>query len=113
MRREYYKSLDRPLNIFGLRGGWIKNFGIFCGIAFGVAVVVGIAMGMGPAMGIFIAGLAVSFFACLVLQAKTPARRLGKVRLRQKMNVRVIRRETLSRIVLDDPRYISKTETGQ
>ncbi len=107
MRRKYYKSLDRPVNVFGLRGEWLKYFGIGCGADLVVAFLIGALMGTGVGMGLFIGLAAVVFFACLVLQAKYPSRRLGKVRLRQKMELRVVRRTALSKAV---PRLKEKVQ---
>lgn len=102
---KYYKSLDRPVNIFGIRGGWLKLFGIGAGAAFVLALVFGFVVGTGGGMGIFIGLVAVDFFVCLVFQAKVPSRRLGKLKYRSRMNLRVVRRSTLASSipVLDGP----------
>ena len=99
MITKYYKSLDRPLNIFGLRGNWLRVFGIFAGASVILGIVLGIPIGAGAGMGIFIGLLLVSFFICLVLQSRMPSKRLPKMALRPKMEVRVVRRETLMRAV--------------
>lgn len=104
MVRTYFRSLDRPLNIFGLRGGWIRNFGVFSGAGLVLAIIVGVFTSSGIGMGVFIGGIAVSFFACLVLQAKVPYRRLPKAPLQEKMRLRVIRRRSLCRNVAVDAR---------
>ena len=110
MQRKYYKSLDRPLNIFGLKGNWIRIFGLVVGVALMAALVVGVVTGSGPGMGVFIVGLVGGFFVCLVLQARMPSRRLPKARLRSRMEFRVIRRRTLAKIVADNnQQYLNKT----
>ena len=104
MQRQFYKGLDRPVNVFGLRGGWIKYFGIAAGGALVLAFIVGFIAGSGAGMGTFIGGVVVGFFVCLLLQSKRPARRLNNMGLASKMEMTVVRRETLARIVLKDPR---------
>lgn len=102
MVRTYYRSLDRPLNIFGLRGGWIRNFGMFAGASVLLGILAGVFTTSGIGMGVFIGGLIASFFVCLVLQAKTPSRRLPKAPLKMKMETRVIRRRSLTRLIAVD-----------
>ncbi len=105
MQRTFYKGLDRPINVFGLRGGWVKIFGIMAGGALVLAFIVGFISGAGAGMGTFIGGAALAFIACLFLQHKRPARRLGNLGLASKMEMRVVRRETLSKILLKEPRH--------
>ena len=104
MKREFYRSLDRPINIFGLKGEWVRYFFYFAGVFLVLAFLVGGIVGVGMGFAIFLAGAIGSFFACLVLQDRLPSRRIAKVRLRSKMRSRVVRRETLCRILLEDPR---------
>ncbi len=105
MERPFYKSLDRKLEIFGLRGAWLKTFLL---IVFGclfVALLLGSIFGTGIGLAVFIICLAVAFFGCLSLQVKTPGRQLEKQKLAAKSEGWVIRRETLSRILLKEPLY--------
>lgn len=100
MRVQFYRALDRPMSIIGLKGGWIKRFLIYAGCALLLGVFIGSAMGSGVGIAVAIIGAFASFFWCLVKQEKISARRLGKEPLKTSMNVLVRRRETLSRILL-------------
>lgn len=103
MRTEFYKSLDRPVNVFGLKGQWVNVFLYMLGGSLAFAFVVGGFTGVGGGFATFLVGGIGCFFACLVLQQKLPSRQIDKAKIQPKMRQAVIRRETLARIVLDDP----------
>lgn len=76
--------------------GFLLVVGIFAGFIFSSGVGISIAIG----------GLFVSFFACMMLQTTRPARIIDKWMLSKRMSGKVVRRESASRIVLDDPGYL-------
>lgn len=108
MVRQFYRSLDRPMDLFGLKGRWIRTFflmlgvscvpGAFLAVSYGISAFIACLFGLGG----------IAFFGCLMLQGKTPERRLDKTVLSKRMCVTVRRRENASRILLEDPAYISK-----
>lgn len=104
MNKTFYKSLDREINIFGLRGGWVKVFLSICGCALVLALFIGAMTSTGVGFSIVIVGIAGGFITCLVLQQKMPSRQIDKVKIQSRMKGYVVRRETLSRIILPDPR---------
>jgi len=87
------------LNLFGLKGNWIRMFGYFMAGVLGVCVIISLIFDFGVALGVFIAGIAVAFFACIVLQSRIPSRRLDKYPLRDKTNIRVVRKTALYKIL--------------
>lgn len=100
MKTTFYKSLDRPIDIFGLKGKWIANFLYGTGGMIFLGIIIGSIMGSSYGIAIALIGAFASFFTCLVLQGKISARRLGKAKLSSKCSVRTVRHETLSRILL-------------
>lgn len=103
MRTTFYRSLDRTINIFGLRGTWVRIYLTVLGISLVAAVFIGVIAGTSAGFAFFIIMLIALFFACLLIQQKLPNRQLHKARVQRKMRQAVIRRETLSRILLDPP----------
>ena len=103
MRMTFYKSLDRQLVVFGLRGSWIRIFLYCAGGVMLLAFTVGFIMGRAMGYTVAVVGLIVAFFFCLMYQVKLPTRRMDKAFSKGKMRQQVIRRETLSHIVLGDP----------
>ena len=105
MKRTFFRSLDRQMSLFGLRGQWIKIFLISLGAALGVALFAGMLAGMSVGLALFFGTAVISFFTCLIIQGKIPSRRISKVRHSGKMRIYVRRRELLSRILLSDPEF--------
>lgn len=105
MKVNFYKSLDRPIEIFGLKGKWIAIFLYGTGGMILMGIILGSIMGSSYGIATAIIGAFASFFICLLLQGKTSARRLGKARLAPKCSVRAVRHETLSRILLESKAY--------
>lgn len=105
MKRTFYKSLDRDVELVKIRGRWIY---VAVGGILGF-IVLGVIMGafFGIAVGLITAlvGAAACFFGCAVLQVKVPSRQLYKFFLSGKMDGWAVRREALSRILLKDARY--------
>jgi len=101
----FAKSLDRPVDIFGIRGKWLMVFFAGLGVSLLTAIIAGVATtaGVGIAVAIFL--IVLCFLACLMLQGRMSYRQLPKVRASSQIPVCVIRRETLSRILTVEPRY--------
>lgn len=106
MKRTFYRSLDRTVDIFGLRGAWIRNFLVVLGGLVVLGFLLGSVFGTTVAYSLIIVGGVVDFFVCLFVQSKIPAKRFEKLLVQNKMEQVVIRRETLSRIVYDDPNWV-------
>lgn len=100
MKTTFYKSLDRPIDIFGLKGKWITIFLIGTGFMILMGIIIGSIMGSSYGIATAIVGAFASFFGCLIFQGKLPARRINKARLASKCSVRAVRHENLSRILL-------------
>lgn len=113
MRMTFYRSLDRPMDLFGLKGRWIRTFLISFGVAAAVGAVLGFALGMGAAIATILGGGAACFFGCVLLQGKTSERQLEKARIESKMERYVIRRENISRTVLRDRAYEEYVRRGR
>lgn len=101
----FAKSLDRPVDIFGIRGKWIMVFFAGVGISLLTAIMAGVATTVGAGIAVAIFLITLCFLACLMLQGRMSYRQLPKVRASSQIPVCVIRRETVSRILIPDPRY--------
>ena len=105
MERAFYKSLDREFEFLGVKGSWVKIFLLIAGGAVLLGVALGFVFGTGVALA-FIAGcVAFDFFICLTTQSKVPSRQVSRARLSGGVGCWVVRRETLSRVLCEDPRY--------
>lgn len=105
MTRPFYKSLDREFELFGIKGRWVKIFLIAAGISVVTGVIAGSVTTSGIGIVTVIILIAVSFFLCLTVQSRIPSRQVSKAMIGKKIQGWVIRRESLSRILLEDPRY--------
>lgn len=105
MERQFYKSLDRQFEIFGLRGAWVKVALIAAGASFILGLLVGAAFGTGIGLATVAVCVVGAFFGSMTLQSRTPGRQLDKQKVAAKGEGWVLRRETLSRILLKDPHY--------
>lgn len=101
----FAKSLDRPVDIFGVKGSWIKVFLLMVGISVFTGIIIGSMTSSGIGISICIIGAIGSFIICQVLQNTIHQRHISKLPLTGKMNTYVKRRETLSSVLLPDPRY--------
>jgi len=103
VKREFYKSLDREVDIFGLKGRWITVF-----LAMAVASVIAGAL-LGTVFGgvvstIACIGLVVGcYFVCVTIEAVVPPREMPKLRAASRMPSGVSPKETLSRIYIRPP----------
>ena len=105
MVHPFFKSLDRQVDIIGLKGKWIILFLVCAGASLVVGVSVGFATSSGFGIGTVIFLIVVSFLVCLMIQSGIPARRIDRVLFGKDTRRVVIRRESLSRILLKDEKY--------
>lgn len=105
MECEFYKSLDREFEVFGIRGHWVKNFLLLSGGIVVVGIFLGFVFTSGVAVAFILVCLGLDFLFCLSMQTKLPSRQVVRARLSSKSEGWVIRRETLCRILLEDPMY--------
>lgn len=104
MQRPFYKSLDREFEIFGIKGRWVSILLTAAAVSVGVGLVVGFVLGTGMAIVTIIILIVIAVVVCMMMQVNTPSRRVKKAGLSPRMEGWVVRRETLSRILLPDPR---------
>ena len=100
----FAKSLDRPIDIFGLKGRWLTIFLMIAGGFVLLALVVGTATTSGIGISCAIIGVAGAFFGCMVRQGSVSHRQVARAKASSSVSRFVRRRETLSRILLPDPR---------
>lgn len=105
MQCQFYRSLDRQISIFGLRGKWITVFLYGTGALLLLGIVLGFIISSGVGISVAIGGIFVSFFTCMMLQTTRPAKLIDKWRLSPMMDGKVVRRESVSRIILEDTGY--------
>ena len=113
MRCIFCKALDRPVNIFGLKGKWITVFLVMAGACVFLAFIVGFMMTTGTGISVAIIGGLASFMIAYVLQGKTSHKDLLKVPLKTKSSRYIKRRETLCRImysVQDEPSWFADSQ---
>lgn len=99
MQRLFYKSLDQPFEIFGLKGRWVRVFLFLLGGCIALAFMVGAVAGSGYGISAAIIGAVCSFIGCFSIQGRIPERRLMKNTLVMKMDGWIRRRETLKSIL--------------
>ena len=100
MNTTFYKSLDHPFELFGLKGAWVKMFLYIAGGGILLAIIAGSVVGTGFGVLLAIIVCGGGFFFCLTRQAAIPQRRLAKKRLSATTEALVRRRDTLSRLLL-------------
>lgn len=105
MNCPFYKSLDREFEVFGIKGHWVKNFLLLAGAIVFLGVFVGFILSSGVAVAFVVVCLGLDFLFCISMQTKLPSRQYPRSRLSGRTEGWVLRRETLSRIVFEDPRY--------
>lgn len=99
----FAKSLDRPLEILGIKGKWLTVFLIFAGGGIVIGVISGIAISSGVGISVAIVLAIVGFVLTLSLQGKTSYRQIARQRVSSKMQRFVRWNETVSRVMLPDP----------
>jgi hypothetical protein len=103
----FYKSLDRQVDIFGIKGKWVVILIVLlvCSLVIGLVLGFSIRAGIGI-VAFFLCGVA-SFLFCLLIQEKVSSRQVAKVTASNSIYHYVTRYETLSRILLPDPHVAS------
>ncbi|MBQ8482932.1 MAG: hypothetical protein IJ504_01345 [Bacteroidales bacterium] len=112
----FCKALDRPVDIFGLKGKWITVFLVLAGLFVLAGIVVGVMMGTGIGVSVAIVGAVCSFVVCISMQGRTPCRELEKLPLEGRSRGCVKRRETLCRILLeheDEPSWFAASQRAR
>ena len=105
MKIPFYKGLDREFEIFGIKGRWVTAVVMGSGLSVLLGVIVGSIAGSFIGIATVVVGVALVFFGSVTLQVKLPSRQIGKKLIEKKVPGWIIRRETLSRVVLEDPLY--------
>ncbi len=105
MEVNFFRSLDRPVDIFGVKGRWLTVFLVFAGLGVALAFIAGSLFGSGAGVATALTGLFGSFLVCLSSQEKMPHRRLARSRCASMLPSHVTRRETLCRVLLRDRAY--------
>ena len=104
MQRPFYKSLDREFEIFGIKGKWVSILITAAAVSVGIGLVIGFILGTGMAIVSIILLIVLSVIGCMMMQTNIPSRQVKKAKISSRMEGWVIRRETLSRILLPDHR---------
>lgn len=105
MRMPFYKSLDREFEIFGIKGRWVTTVLAGAGAAVVLGVIVGSVTSSLIGIAVVVIGIVVVFFGAVTLQVKLPSRQIRKKLVESKVPGWIVRRETLCRIIMDDPMY--------
>lgn len=100
MTTPFFKSLDRPVDIFGVKGKWIIVFLVLAGLFVFMALVLGFAVRSGVGISVAIIGILGSFVLCYILQGKVSHRQLSKIRASGKIYPAVVRHRSLCHILL-------------
>lgn len=111
---QFFKSLDRPVSIFGLKGKWITLFLVVVGICLFMGFLAGAAAGTGVGICVVLGGGVLAFLGCYAAQGKVNHRDIGKVNLASRCRTYVRRKETLARIILegdDSPSWFLGSQT--
>ncbi len=101
----FAKSLDRPVEIFGIKGKWLTVFLVMAGASILFALILGSMFTSGVGISAAIILVVASFMGSLLLQGKVSSRQLSKYRASSKIVPYVSRRETLCRILLPEKAY--------
>ena len=110
MKVTFYKSLDREFEVLGVKGKWVRLVLIGIGTALILSFLFGSVLGTGIGIVIFFAATVLICFAAITFQVKLPSRQIDKALIAKKTIGWVIRRETLSRILLPDKDYLPLKE---
>lgn len=105
MRVSFAKSLDRPVDVFGIKGKWLSIFLWLTGGSVFLAIVVGSLTTSGLGIGMAFLLVFASFFVCLVAEGKVTHRQVGKFSAAGKGFYNVRRHESIASVLLADPRY--------
>ena len=103
MMYNFAKSLDRPMEIVGLKGKWLTVFIAMAGGGVLVAIIAGVATTSAVGISAAILLVVVSFLLCLSLQGKTSSRQMARQKASAKIYKYVRWNECIARILLPDP----------
>jgi len=99
----FAKSLDRPIDIFGIKGKWLTIFLVAAGCSVVFSLIVGFSVSAGAGIATAILLVVVSFIVCMVMQGKISHRQVAKVKASSFICPFISRKETIGRILLPDP----------
>lgn len=98
----FFKSLDRPMDMFGIKGKWIFIFVVLFVAVVLVGVLAGSVTTSGIGITVVIIGAVVDFVGVTMMQGKLSERNVQKIESTGKIYEAVSRKETLGRILLAD-----------
>lgn len=113
MRIEFFRSLDRPIDIFGLKGRWIGIFLWGVGADLFLAIIIGSLLSAGIGICFFLAFTFAFFFGILIIQGGVSERAIVKVKASSKTHYTLLRKQTISFILQPDNRHYLKKETDK
>lgn len=99
MKRYFAKSLDRPVEMVGLKGGWIIVFIVLALISLLVGITIGVLTTAGYGISAVFILVFTAFIGCTMVQNTIPSRDLKKLKVSGKGTTYVVRRQTLNRIL--------------
>ena len=102
MRCLFFKSLDRPMDIFGIKGKWIFIFIVFFVAVILLGLLVGSITSSGIGITAVIIGGVLDFVGVMMMQEKITERNVKKYDSTAEIYNAVSRKETLGRILLPD-----------
>ncbi len=102
MERFFARSLDRPVDIFGLKGAWIIVLLVCCGVSLFLGLIVGFFTSAGYGITTVLLLVILSVIGCFMGQSNLNHRELMKFPMSKKMDFQVIRRQTLCSCLLKD-----------
>lgn len=98
----FFKSLDRPMDMFGIKGKWIFIFVVLFVAVVLVGILAGSVITSGIGITVVIIGAVVDFVGVTMMQGKLSERNVQKIESTGKIYEAVSRKETLGRILLAD-----------
>ena len=108
----FAKSLDRPVDIFGIRGKWLTVFLVLAGLSVVLALIVGSMASSGVGISIAIVLVIASFLFCMVFQGRVSSRQLEKFKASSKTIPYVRRNESLVRILTVDRGFTERKDAA-
>lgn len=99
----FAKSLDRPLDLFGLKGFWIVIFFVMAAISLLLAIFIGVFFASSSfGIGSFLLLAIISFIACLLIQEKYSHRQMKKLKASLSVSYPIVirRHQTVCRAML-------------
>ena len=106
----FTKSLDRPLELFGIKGKWLILLLAIAGAGAFAGIFVGMIIDTTIGVLVFVSSIFAGFLFVRASQDKASHRQLGKLSLVNKVTPYVYRRETIKSIMYVDPRFKEKQD---